>query len=304
MKSALTTREGALVGTPEYMAPEQARGLPEIGPAADIYALGVILFECLTGTLPFESPNAGDLIIAIATQAPPRLDELRPDLPASVAALVHRALAKKPEDRFESAQAMRKVVEAVRAEVEGSSSARVSHETLARVDRSGAITLDAPATPTPSSLAEAALPTSTSRTGLIAAVAVAGVLALVGLGYVATQGGTSTETSEPAPSPPATAAVTPPEATAEPAPPPTAAVEPIPQTSPDAGASPLAEEEATTRRPRGERTADGESPRGTRTETTRAESTEASSGMGSSDGTMTGTTTGEGGTPRFRDLDY
>jgi serine/threonine protein kinase len=306
MKSALTTREGALVGTPEYMAPEQARGLAEIGPAADIYALGVILFECLTGTLPFESPNAGDLIIAIATQAPPRLDELRPDLPPSVAALVHRALAKKPEERFESAQAMRKVVEAVRNELEGSSSSRVSHETIARADRSAAITLDAPAnpTPTPASLGGAELPTSTRRTGLVAAAAVAGVLALVGLSYVATQSGEPPAPVAPAPS---TATTSTPAATPVLAPP--ATTEPVPETSPDAGASLVAEEETTTHRTRGERggaradtqRADGADtrPADTRPSTTPTGSTSVSSPETS----MTETTT-EGGTPRFRDLDY
>jgi serine/threonine protein kinase len=304
MKSALTTREGALVGTPEYMAPEQARGLPEIGPAADLYALGVILFECLTGKLPFESPNAGDLIIAIATQAPPRLDELRPDLPPSVAALVHRALAKKPEERFESAQAMRKVVEAVRNEIEGSSSARVSHETIARADRSAAITLDAPPTPAPSSLAGAELPTSTSRTGLIAAVAVAGVLALVGLGYVATQSGEAASPPAPTADPTPTTDTVPP--TTESAPtvaamPTTTEVEPVPQTAPDAGAAAVAESE-TPRRPR-ERALADDAPRGTgaRADTPAGHRTQGSSGGSAETSTQTPATEG---TPRFRDLDY
>ncbi|MBN8616982.1 MAG: serine/threonine protein kinase, partial [Deltaproteobacteria bacterium] len=117
VRSALTTREGALVGTPEYMAPEQARGLPEVGPAADLHALGVILFELLTLQRPYQSPNPGDLIIAIATQPPPLLSDLRPDLPASLGALIRRALAKSPDDRFASAQAMRAAVQEVRDEL-------------------------------------------------------------------------------------------------------------------------------------------------------------------------------------------
>jgi hypothetical protein len=240
---------------------------------------------------------------------------------------VHRALAKKPDDRFESAQAMRKVLEAVRAEVDGSGSPRISPEMIARSDRSGAITLDSPTSkPTPSvayaqSVEGAELPTNTSRTGLIA-MAVAGLLALVGLGYVATQTGEST--SEPA-TPPTTA--TPTETTALVAPPATSEVErPAPQTSPDAGASLVAEEETTT--PPSQGSQDGESPRGTgarfagpRPDTHSSLTSMATSGAGISDTAMTDTATThttvtdttvtetgmtetEGGTPRFRDLDY
>jgi serine/threonine protein kinase len=186
MRSALTTREGAIVGTPEYMAPEQARGLAQIGPAADLYALGVILYECLTGKLPFESPNVGDLIIQIATQPPPRIEELRPDLPTSVAAVVNRAMAKRPEDRFESALAMRKAIEIVRTEV-GGELPRQNRIEPTRGARAMAVTLEAPVPTTSARISVAEPPPPASRTGAIAAVALLGVVALLGLGYLATQ---------------------------------------------------------------------------------------------------------------------
>ncbi|MFO0712921.1 MAG: protein kinase [Sandaracinus sp.] len=303
MKSALTTREGALVGTPEYMAPEQARGLPEIGPAADIYAMGVILFECLTQMLPFESPNPGDLIIAIATQAPPRLEELRPDLPASLATLVHKALAKKPEDRFESAQSMRKAIDAIRAEVEGSGSARVSYEALRQADRSQAITLDGrDVTPAPPEVD--ALPTRSMRPlWLVLAFALVGGLAA--LAWVRMS-------AEPTPSvPPETSApeiatptpATPPPTIASPvAPTPAAIAEPA---VPDAGAtggrsvSPLATpsgaEITATRHPD-----DGETPPVSMARTADGVSSMARPAEGTAQDTSMSTT----GTPRFRDLDY
>ena len=324
MKSALTTREGALVGTPEYMAPEQARGLPEIGPAADLYALGVILFECLTGKLPFESPNAGDLIIAIATQPPPRIEELRPDLPPSVAALVHRALAKRPEDRFESALAMRKVVEAVRAEIEGSGSARVSHEQIARADRSAAITLDAPLGR--ASVSRPALRDS-QPTRLFAALAVVGVVVLLGLGYLVVQSDPSHEQSAGDAAPTAVGPTSlAPTAVAPTAVAPTAgALEPShersdvaaePETTPDALPLPTSSDDTEVTRPASARSARTESGASQRTEAerrgARPRETEASENE-ASENEAAETEAGESeareaegtpSTPRFRQLDY
>jgi serine/threonine protein kinase len=96
------TQAGDVMGTPAYMAPEQARGNPdEVGPACDIYSLGVILYELLCKRLPF----TGDAM-AILTQAlldePPSLSTHRPDLDPRLEAICHKAMAKKPEARYRS----------------------------------------------------------------------------------------------------------------------------------------------------------------------------------------------------------
>ncbi|CAL9511956.1 Serine_threonine-protein kinase PknD [Streptomyces sp. enrichment culture] len=93
------TRTGALLGTPVYMAPEQAVGGPPVGPAADLYALGAIGYELLTGQAPFRAPNAAGLLYKKLHEDPLPLQQLRPDIPPGLAVLVHRLLAKDPSGR-------------------------------------------------------------------------------------------------------------------------------------------------------------------------------------------------------------
>ncbi|MFO0600520.1 MAG: serine/threonine-protein kinase [Myxococcaceae bacterium] len=104
-KSASTgiTRTGMVMGTPHYMAPEQALGLKDVDHRVDLYALAVVLFECLTGTLPFEADSELRLIQLQAHAPPPEILDRAPWIPAPVAAVVRKALAKKPEDRFNTA---------------------------------------------------------------------------------------------------------------------------------------------------------------------------------------------------------
>jgi CheY-like chemotaxis protein len=94
------TLEGWIVGTPAYMAPERFAHVPVDG-KADVYSVGVVLFQMLTGRLPFEADPADPIAIAArhATQPPPALRALRPDVSAAVEALLLQALAKRPEDR-------------------------------------------------------------------------------------------------------------------------------------------------------------------------------------------------------------
>ncbi|MFK7987650.1 MAG: protein kinase [Sandaracinaceae bacterium] len=96
--NAFKTAAGTLLGTPAYMAPEQAMGQP-VDHRTDIYALGVILFEMLTGALPFDAETAGEFIVLHATSAPRAVTEFRSDAPAALVNLVERCLEKAPDDR-------------------------------------------------------------------------------------------------------------------------------------------------------------------------------------------------------------
>ena len=98
--SPLPTETGSIMGTPAYLSPEQARGeRSAIGPAADVYALGVILYEMLSGTLPFLRDSPMELVLMHAFAVPQPLQKRAPSVPRPVAALVHRMLSKEPSSR-------------------------------------------------------------------------------------------------------------------------------------------------------------------------------------------------------------
>ena len=99
------TRTGAMLGTPAYMAPEQVRGHP-VDARTDLYAVGCLACELLTGRLPFSAQKVYDVLALHLDRAPPTPSSLRPGLPRAVDALVLRALAKAPAARFGSAREM------------------------------------------------------------------------------------------------------------------------------------------------------------------------------------------------------
>ncbi|MDX2010235.1 MAG: protein kinase [Myxococcaceae bacterium] len=96
------TRSGMVMGTPHYMAPEQAMGLKDVDHRVDLYALAVVLFEVLTGTLPFEADSELRLIHMQAHSPPPEIIDRAPWIPKPVADVVKKGLSKKPDDRFSS----------------------------------------------------------------------------------------------------------------------------------------------------------------------------------------------------------
>jgi tRNA A-37 threonylcarbamoyl transferase component Bud32 len=96
------TRSGSVFGTPCYMAPEQCEGKVAIDYRADIYALGVILFEMLTGKVPFGGTGFGEIIVKHMTVPAPPARSILPELPPILDAVLFRALAKNPDHRFQS----------------------------------------------------------------------------------------------------------------------------------------------------------------------------------------------------------
>lgn len=109
------TRTGMVVGTPEYMAPEQTERAPRLGPETDIYAAGCVLFESLTGRPPFMARGVEDLFSLVRLQDAPRLADFIAGVPPELEALVARMLAKKPSDRFPSADALLRALDGLAA---------------------------------------------------------------------------------------------------------------------------------------------------------------------------------------------
>ncbi|RMF03951.1 MAG: FHA domain-containing protein [Chloroflexi bacterium] len=94
------TRTGTSLGTPAYVAPEQARGL-KVDHRTDIYSLGVILFEAVTGSLPFNYSNPNKMLLAHISETPPRPAALNPDCPPALEAAILRAMEKSPDNRYQ-----------------------------------------------------------------------------------------------------------------------------------------------------------------------------------------------------------
>jgi serine/threonine protein kinase/Flp pilus assembly protein TadD len=99
---AFLTRPGTVVGTLPYMSPEHAQGAG-VGPRSDIFSLGVVMYQMLSGTLPFQAASQVGLLYEIVHTRPPALNKLRPDIPPALARVVEKALEKDAEQRYQSA---------------------------------------------------------------------------------------------------------------------------------------------------------------------------------------------------------
>jgi serine/threonine protein kinase len=97
------TRTGSVMGTPSYMPPEQAEGKKDIGPAADVYALGAILYECLASRPPFRAATALDTILQVLTEEAVPVRQLNPQAPVDLETICGKCLQKDPGKRYDSA---------------------------------------------------------------------------------------------------------------------------------------------------------------------------------------------------------
>ena len=176
LEGSRMTATGTLVGTPEYLAPEQALGQPTDA-RADVYALGIVLFEMLTGHVPFSAETPVAVALHQINTPPPSPSTLVPGIPPEVETLVMRALAKRPDERFPSAGVLAEALGRARRSVE---SPRLTQQLPTEQVRAGIQTsvLPVQATETPG--------TPTRETRGVKTVAVAGfVVVLLGVGAVA-----------------------------------------------------------------------------------------------------------------------
>lgn len=106
VKAGALTGTGTAIGTPHYMSVEQVDGCRDIDARTDVYAMGVVLFEMLTDRTPFDAPTYAKLVMKLVTDPPPSLVDIRADIPPELEHVVHRALAKNREERFQSMTAL------------------------------------------------------------------------------------------------------------------------------------------------------------------------------------------------------
>jgi serine/threonine protein kinase len=135
----VATATQSVFGSPLYMSPEQLRSSKRVDARADIWALGVILFELLTGATPFQATTVPELSIMIATEPPRPIAELRPDLPSGIVEVIGRCLEKDAERRYASVGAFAKALAA-----HGSDSAAHSLRRISGLERAMASTQDLP----------------------------------------------------------------------------------------------------------------------------------------------------------------
>lgn len=125
LESTKMTATGVMIGTPNYMAPEQVTG-QKVGPPTDIFAVGAVLYELLSHHKAFGGDSLHSVLFKVVSEEPPSLRLVAPDIPVSLDPIVQKALAKEPEDRYQSAQEMANALAEVRSKLAGARSASLS----------------------------------------------------------------------------------------------------------------------------------------------------------------------------------
>jgi eukaryotic-like serine/threonine-protein kinase len=203
------TKTAAVMGSPLYMAPEQMRSTRNVDARADIWALGVILFELLSGKVPFEATTMPELCAMVLTEAPPRLTERRADVPPGLSAIIERCLQKDPALRFSNLSELANALVSF-----APSRSRVSAERIALVLRAAGIETDsvapagvladAPSSRVGDSTSAAWSPSTTGATQRVNKLAVGavllGVAAAAGVGLLFVLRGHASETTQTPPS--------------------------------------------------------------------------------------------------------
>jgi serine/threonine-protein kinase len=157
------TRASMIVGTPEYMAPEQACGQP-VGPRTDLYAVGIIAFEMLTGRMPFQGQSAMEVAMQQVQSPPPAPSSLVPDMAPELEELILRLLAKKPAQRPASAEAVRRELKAIARRVVDATVLAAAPQAPEAPEQDkarrpvAAVTREAPEAISPSSIEQTAVP--------------------------------------------------------------------------------------------------------------------------------------------------
>ena len=168
------TQTGVIIGTPEYMAPEQARG-QRVDQRADLYSLGLVLYVAGTGNSPFRSDSTIQTIGKICNDTPPAIRELNPDIPAGLAKIIERLMAKEPSARYQLAE---QVAELLQKQHDGVSHPPADEKSGCVVDSAG-LAKTQTLTEQPGSQ-----PPRRNRRYLTWLVAIAGVLVLAIIGLV------------------------------------------------------------------------------------------------------------------------
>ncbi|MEO7111263.1 MAG: protein kinase [Polyangiaceae bacterium] len=134
------TSPGIVCGTPEYMSPEQGRGDP-LDPRSDLYAVGVILFQLLTGRLPFEAESPTQVVLMHLSKAAPDPRTVAPErmIPLQLVEVVRRSLSKEPQDRYSDADEFSRALSSALAHIDGPASARSSTQSAVRCQKCGAM---------------------------------------------------------------------------------------------------------------------------------------------------------------------
>jgi serine/threonine-protein kinase len=200
------TRTGAVMGTPYYMAPEQAKGSRDLDHRVDIYATGVILYEALTGQVPFNADTFNELLFKIVLEEPRPLEQVEPSVDRGFAAIVSKAMARDPAHRFQSAREMQHAI-AMWSSGHGAELANVLQQGRPPVTSGTAAAQPAMSAPTLGTgtggtwaqsgthlEAERSAVPGKSNAGIFAALALGGLLAIGGGGWIAMKALGSSET--------------------------------------------------------------------------------------------------------------